>query len=359
MFNSYYYILMEKNNKEEIASKKEDNKNVENTNNSKEENNNNNKNNNIILPENENTKLPISKKQLKRIKKQEEWLKKKYEIKKYQKEKRKEKKRKEREQKKQEEKLNPKKQEEKLNENFQNIPFKSRKEFKEEFKQKCKNGLRVVIDCDFEHLMNEKENKSMVKQITYIYSVNRSSSNPFRLILYGVGNQIKEGLKKSNYENWLGIEVYFKEEYPTFDKFIEEVLYKGDKNSLNDMKKKVYYLTADSENNIEILDNRATYIIGGIVDRNRYKGLSFNKAKNLGINHGKFPIGQYLKLKSSQVLTTNHTYQILNEFSIKHDWKEAFLSVIPKRKQENGEEEEEEEENEDKKEKDKIKENKK
>ena len=305
----------------------------------------------LVLPENENEKpkLPISKKQMKRMKKQEEWLKKMEAIKKYKKEKKKEKKRIKREQREQEEKLNPKKpekiEEAKVKPNI-NVPFKTRKELKEEFKQKCKNGMRVIIDCDFEHLMNERGNKSMVRQITDLYAINRSSSNPFRLILYGVGKQIKEGLKKASYENWLGIEIYYKEDYPTFDKFIQEVLYKDDKKDLKEIKKSIYYLSADSENNIEILDNNATYIIGGIVDRNKYKFLSLNKAKELGINHGKFPIGEYLKLHSSQVLTTNHTFHILNEFSIKHDWKEAFVSIIPKRKQDNEEEEESEEQNE-------------
>ena len=266
-------------------------------------------------------------------------------IKQYKKEKKKEKKKLKREERERQEKLNPKK-EEKINEiknkEKLNTPFKSKKELKEEFKQKCKTGMRVVIDCDFEHLMNEQGNKSMVRQIVDLYSINKESSNPFRVILYGVGKQIKEGLIKSNYENWIGIEICFKEDYPSFDKFIEEVLYKDDKRSMNDIKNNIYYLSADSENNIEDIDKNATYIIGGIVDRNKYKGLSLNKAKELGINHGKFPIGEYLKLQSSQVLTTNHTFHILNEFSIKHDWKDAFVSIIPKRKQEEKDESEEE-----------------
>ena len=219
--------------------------------------------------------------------------------------------------------------------------IKSRKQIKEEFKQKCKNGMRVIIDCDFEHLMDERGIKSMVRQIVDLYSINKVSTNPFRVILYGVGKQIKEGLERSDYKNWIGIEVYFKEDYPTFDKFIQEILYKDDKRKMNDIKYNIYYLSADSENNIETIDNNSTYIIGGIVDRNKYKGLSLNKAKELGINHGKFSIGEYLKLQSSQVLTTNHTFHILNEFSIKHDWKEAFVSIIPKRKQEENEESEE------------------
>ena len=343
---------MEKNIKEENNnSQKNNEENNKKINIIKEEQKENNKL--ILTTESEKPKLPISKNQMKKIKKQEEWLKKMEVIKKYKKEKKKEKKRIKREQKKQEEKLNPKKPEEiketKINKNL-NIPFISRKEKKEEFKRKCKNGLKVVIDCDFEHLMNERNNKSMVRQITDLYAINRSSENPFRLILYGVGEHIKEGLKKCNCENWLGIEIYYKEEYPTFEKFIEKVLYKEDKydkRPLKDIKNIIYYLSADSENNVENIDNNATYIIGGIVDRNKYKGLTYNKAKELGINHGKFPIGEFLKLNSSQVLTTNHTFHILNEFSIKHDWKEAFVSIIPKRKQEN-EEEEEQEENEDK-----------
>ena len=288
----------------------------------------------------EKPKLPISKNQLKKMKRQEEWKQKMEKIKAYKKEKKKEKKRLKREEREKEELLNPKITETKKEIN-KDIPFKSRKQIKEEFKEKCKNGMRVIIDCDFEHLMDERSIKSMVRQIVDLYSINKYSTNPFRVILYGVGKQIKEGLEKSDYKNWIGIEIYFKEDYPNFDKFIEDILYKDDKRPMKDIKYNIYYLSADSENNIENIDKNSTYIIGGIVDRNKYKGLSLNKAKELGINHGKFPIGEYLKLQSSQVLTTNHTFHILNEFSIRQDWKEAFVSIIPKRKQEENEELEE------------------
>ena len=274
------------------------------------------------------------------MKRQEEWKQKMEKIKAYKKEKKKEKKRLKREEREKEELLNPKITETKKEIN-KDIPFKSRKQIKEEFKEKCKNGMRVIIDCDFEHLMDERCIKSMVRQIVDLYSINKYSTNPFRVILYGVGKQIKEGLEKSDYKNWIGIEIYFKEDYPNFDKFIEDILYKDDKRPMKDIKYNIYYLSADSENNIENIDKNSTYIIGGIVDRNKYKGLSLNKAKELCINHGKFPIGEYLKLQSSQVLTTNHTFHILNEFSIRHDWKEAFVSIIPKRKQEENEELEE------------------
>lgn len=43
-------------------------------------------------------------------------------------------------------------------------------------------------------------------------------------------------------------------------------------------KEDIVYLTADSPNIIENLDDTKAYIIGGIVDRNRYLNLTFNKA---------------------------------------------------------------------------------
>ena len=65
------------------------------------------------------------------------------------------------------------------------------------------------------------------------------------------------------------------------------------------------YLTADSENNITELDPEDVYIIGGIVDRNRYPNLTLNRANEQGIRHGKLPIGDYVKMTSSFVLTVN------------------------------------------------------
>ena len=269
---------------------------------------------------------PLSKKQLKRMKRQEEWEAKKKELRKQRKERIKEKK-----------KQNANKSDNKPQTASENEVHKTREERTKELIEKSQNGIKIIIDCDFEDLMNDKSINSMSRQVASCYSINRKAEQPFNLILYNVGPKLFSYLSRNHCENWVGITIYQKGKFPSFDEFIKRTLYK-EESDLTEIKKKIYYLSADSENELTTLDKDSTYIIGGIVDRNRYKNLSLNKANELKINHGKFPIGEYIKLSSSQVLTTNHTFAILNEFNIKKDWKEAFLTVIPKRKINEGDE---------------------
>lgn len=71
------------------------------------------------------------------------------------------------------------------------------------------------------------------------------------------------------------------------------------------------YLTADSPNNLTELNESDVYIIGGIVDRNRYLKLTLDRAEEQGIRHARLPIGDYVSLASSAVLTVNHVFEIV------------------------------------------------
>lgn len=53
------------------------------------------------------------------------------------------------------------------------------------------------------------------------------------------------------------------------------------------------------------LDPGKAYIIGGIVDRNRYKNLCLNKAIDDGIETARLPIGGRLRMMGSPILTVN------------------------------------------------------
>ncbi|GAA5912126.1 hypothetical protein JCM6882_003061 [Rhodosporidiobolus microsporus] len=100
-------------------------------------------------------------------------------------------------------------------------------------------------------------------------------------------------------------------------------------------KSSVIYLTGDSPNVLTSLEAGKTYVLGGIVDRNRYKNLCLNKANELGIAHAQLPIGEFLpEMQTRKVLTVNQVYEILTNWvaSSDGDWREALRKVMPERK---------------------------
>ena len=262
----------------------------------------------------------ISKNQLKKLKKREDWEKNKQEIKQKLKEKekmKKEEKRKEREKQIEDKNELPLK-EEKIEES---VFSKLKKEKIEEFINKSKTGIPVIVDCNFEELMTDKEITSIAKQINFIYSKHKRSTDPFRFIFFNTGEKILNAIKKKGSDSWKGIEIIEKGSWDELKKIINV-------DSL-------VYLTGDSENELTTLNSNNAYIIGGIVDRNRYKNLTYDLAIKNNLQHAKLPIADYLHLKSSSILATNHIFDILSTFNDmeKKDWSKAFESIIPKRKQ--------------------------
>ncbi|KAG0295564.1 tRNA (guanine(9)-N(1))-methyltransferase [Dissophora globulifera] len=96
--------------------------------------------------------------------------------------------------------------------------------------------------------------------------------------------------------------------------------------------KKIVYLSADSPNTITQLESGTCYVLGGIVDKNRYPNLCQSKAEKLGVETAQLPIGEYIQMSSRRILTVNQVFEILLQFTECNDWKEAFLKVIPQRK---------------------------
>ena len=68
---------------------------------------------------------------------------------------------------------------------------------------------------------------------------------------------------------------------------------------------------ADAADELSELDPKCAYIIGGLVDRNRYKGLCKTKAEAGGIRTARLPIGNYVKLLAAPVMTVNHVRRLL------------------------------------------------
>jgi tRNA (guanine9-N1)-methyltransferase len=132
-----------------------------------------------------------------------------------------------------------------------------------------------------------------------------------------------EKMQKMNCDTWLGVST-------TSEDYLSNPLFSIEKEP---NKKQLVYLTADAEETLESLDPAEVYIIGGIVDRNRLKGITYEKAKKQGIRAAKLPIRENVSLSSSQVLTVNHVFEILVTFPQLQDWKMTFEKLIPKRKE--------------------------
>ncbi|TGO69340.1 hypothetical protein BOTNAR_0012g00280 [Botryotinia narcissicola] len=263
--------------------------------------------------------------------------------------------------------------------------------------------VSFLIDCDFESYMMEKEIISLTAQVTRCYSDNRTAVYRGHMGISGWGGKMKErfeGVLAGNFNSWKGVK--FIEEGWMEAAGIMDVLMRGPEggkllgalateNGLDEYKKprrgskklevesagaepagaesaeavqlqvdkqlnpsiaeapeasdstpainslsttpNIVYLSSDSENTLTTLSPYTTYVIGGIVDKNRHKGLCYKRACDAGIPTAKLPIGEYMTMQSRTVLTVNHVMEIMIRWLETGDWGKAFLKVIPKRKE--------------------------
>lgn len=164
-----------------------------------------------------------------------------------------------------------------------------------------------------------KEINSLSVQIRHCYGFNKKSKNPVYFSVSSLSGETEKLLRNvcGFPDNWLG------RGFDCTDKDLVE---------LHDPSKLVY-LTSDSDNIIEHLEDDKVYVIGGIVDRNRLKGVAFDRAKALGLQTAKLPITKHLDLEATKVLTCNHVFEILLKYKENNkDWKQAMLDVLPQRK---------------------------
>ena len=163
--------------------------------------------------------------------------------------------------------------------------------------------------------MVDREVKSLFSQIIRCYSANRRSKLPFNLEVSSFNGKLCECFKT----------IY--PEHVRWDmNFISEHFISTETDN-----SKIIYLTPDSNHVLEDINADFTYVIGGIVDKNRFKGKTFESANSLNIKTARLPVPEYIDLKTSPVLTIYHVFEILLKFKESKDWKEALECYIPKR----------------------------
>ena len=269
-------------------------------------------------------------------------------------------------------------------------------------KAQIDSSFRVCFDCTFEDQMVSKECNSLSLQLRYVYSMNRKSSMPVYIDVCGLNKECLtyKGLEKVEGfpDSWVGRAFHcyqqrFEEVYANSiessngdgkncegkseEEDGQEVLMsskassgneitthakspkKNDSNDDNTTNKesrlrepsypklthrhKFVYLTGDSPNTLTTLDNNTTYIIGGIVDRNRLKRAAIDRAESirkqyptLDITTARLPLDENVDFKAStRILTCNHVFEILQKYRENGytDWKSSIMKVLPGRKE--------------------------
>ena len=210
--------------------------------------------------------------------------------------------------------------------------------------------VTFIIDCDYDNLMNDKERNSLASQITRCYSENQKSSYRSHIAISSFDGLLKarfEGPLGGNYQSWKGVR-FLQDNFVDVAEQAKEWMAThggaklegalGRSGALGEVaddrpaKPEVVYLTSDSADTLAELKPHGTYILGGLVDRNRHKGICHKSAMSRGVRTAKLPIGDYIQMNSRSVLTVNHVLEILLRWLQLGDWSQALLEVIPKRK---------------------------
>lgn len=211
--------------------------------------------------------------------------------------------------------------------------------------------VTFLIDCDFDNLMRDNELISLAAQITRCYSENKNTNSRAHITVCSFGGKLKERFDNvlGHYKGWRGVRFLDCDFVEAAEKAKEWMLddeqggkLAGSFSKLADLDEagqaklreegETVYLSSESDETLTELKPYSTYIIGGLVDKNREKGICHKRAGQKGVRTARLPIGNFMQMQSRKVLATNHVNEIMLKWLEGGDWGQAFLQVVPKRK---------------------------
>uniref|UniRef100_A0A6B2L7W6 tRNA (guanine(9)-N(1))-methyltransferase n=1 Tax=Arcella intermedia TaxID=1963864 RepID=A0A6B2L7W6_9EUKA len=198
---------------------------------------------------------------------------------------------------------------------YQNLKHKrdQKKSWKEQGLQEIEFHLpKVVIDLSFSNLMTDKERRGTVSQLHHLYGDLRKSSHPLHVTFTGISEDLRAMMNHVGFDRW--------KVFSTEKSFTEEF----------DIEK-IIYLSPDSPNVLTELDKEKIYIIGGIVDHNRLKNVTYKSATERNIQTARLPLVEYLKESIGNSLNPNHVFSILMDQARLNDWETVLSTHVPSR----------------------------
>ena len=180
---------------------------------------------------------------------------------------------------------------------------------------------KVCIDLQYEELMSEKELIHLAQQLSRVYGFNRKSSDPCHLTFCHLPKDCKTRQiccdKSEGFANYIL-------------NFSEKSLI----DTFENRKQDLVYLTPDSDNLLEDIEDNKIYVIGGLVDDSVKKLSSLSFAKDQGLTTAKLPIDKYCsRIEGSfkQILTINQVFEILLNKIQGFSWPQVFSQSLPSR----------------------------
>ena len=180
---------------------------------------------------------------------------------------------------------------------------------------------KICIDLQYEELMSEKELIHLAQQLSRVYGFNRKSSDPCHLTFCHLPKDCKTRQiccdKSEGFANYIL-------------NFSEKSLI----DTFENRKQDLVYLTPDSDNLLEDIEDNKIYVIGGLADDSVKKLSSLSFATDQGLTTAKLPIDKYCsRIEGSfkQILTINQVFEILLNKIQGFSWPQVFSQSLPSR----------------------------
>ena len=176
-------------------------------------------------------------------------------------------------------------------------------------------GLRVAVDLSFSEKMNEEEERSLRVQVNAAYGECMRAGEPGRLVLTNLRDRMQLLLGRIS-----GIETWAADRHEAhFSEVFSREMAEG----------RLVYLTPDSGEVLDEVRKSHVYVVGGFVDRVAQKGVTLERARQLGVRTARLPLKEFVKLKRSDRLPINQVVQLLLLAAQKMDWAEAIKLAVP------------------------------
>jgi tRNA (guanine9-N1)-methyltransferase len=182
------------------------------------------------------------------------------------------------------------------------------------------SGLRVVLDLSYAERMNDKEKRSLARQLEPCWGANKKANAPVCLHIAGLGGCPSECLPKGGAEmgSW---------KVHRHEQGVEEVFARDE----------LVFLSPDADEALEApLDRGSVYVIGGFVDSAIQKDVTLKRAEAVGARARRLPLEEHAPNGVSNPrlpLTVTAVLDILLALNAGEPWDTALGSAIAPRHQ--------------------------